>query len=29
VGKLQRAGSADLKLSEQEHFLCHAEAENA
>lgn len=29
VGKLERAGSADLKLSEQEHFLSYAEAENA
>lgn len=29
VGKLERAGSADLKLSEQEHSLCYAEAENA
>lgn len=29
VGKLERAGSADFKLSEQEHFLCYAKAENA
>lgn len=29
VGKLEKAGSADLKLSEQEHFLSYAEAENA
>lgn len=29
AGKLQRAGSADLKLSEQKHFLCYAKAENA
>lgn len=29
VGKLERAGSADLKLSEQEHFLLYAKAENA
>lgn len=29
VGKLERAGSADLKLSEQECFLSYAEAENA
>lgn len=29
VGKLERAGSAHLKLSEQEHFLSYAEAENA
>lgn len=29
VGKLERAGSADLKLSEQEHLFCYAETENA
>lgn len=29
VGKLERAGSAGLKLSEQEHFLSYAEAENS
>lgn len=29
VGKLQRAVSADFKLSKQEHGLCYGEAENA
>lgn len=29
VGESKRGSSADLKLSEQEHFLCYSEAENA
>lgn len=29
VGESEGGSSADLKLSEQEHFLCYSEPENA